>query len=62
MMVSEFLEHSRNLPFAEDINEDITNNLRHRKGVRLEMSITTYLEECGKEIIQKANMITIFRT
>ena len=42
--------------------EDITNKLRHRKCVRLEMSINTYLEELGKEIIQKANMITIFRT
>ena len=61
-MVSEFPEHSRNSPFAEDINEDITNKLQHRKGVRLELSINTYLEEQGKEIIQKANMITIFRT
>ena len=44
------------------IKKDITNKLRHRKCVRLEMSINTYLEDLGEEIIQKANMITIFRT
>ena len=47
---------------TDSIKKDITNKLRHRKCVRLEMSINTYLEELGKEIIQKANMITIFRT
>ena len=62
MMVSEFPEHLWNSPFALGIKKDITNKLRHRKCVRLEMSINTYLEELGKEIIQKANMITIFRT
>ena len=36
--------------------------VRDRKCVRLEISINTYLEELSKEIIQKANMITIFRT
>ena len=32
---------------------DITNKLRHRKCVRLETSINTYLEVQRKEIIQK---------
>ena len=62
MMISEFPKHSRKSLFAEGIRQDITNKLRHRKCVRLEMSINTYLEESGKEIIQKANMINIFRT
>ena len=47
---------------ADSIKYNITNRLQHRKCVKLEMSINTYLEELGKEIIQKANMITIFRT
>ena len=47
---------------ADSIKKVITNKLQYRKCVRLEMSINTYLEELGKEIIQKANMITIFRT
>ena len=62
MMVSEFPKDSRKSLFAGDVRQDITNKLQHRKCVRLEMSINTYLEERGKEIIQKANMINIFRT
>ena len=31
--------------------QDITNKLQHRKCVRLEMLINTYLEVLGKEIL-----------
>ena len=47
---------------ADSVRYNITNRLQHRKCVRLEMSINTHPEVLGKEIIQKANMITIFRT
>ena len=41
----------------------ITNNLRHKKCVRLEMSIDTYLEVQSKQTTQKKkNLITILRT
>ena len=45
VMVSEFPKDSRKSLFAGDVRQDITNNLRHRKCVRFEMSINTYLEE-----------------
>ena len=53
MMVSEFSKHSRKSLLADGIRQDITNKLRHRKWVRLEMSINTYLEVQSKETTQK---------
>ena len=47
---------------ADSDRQDITNKLRHRKCVRLEMSINTHPEVLGKEILQKRNLITILRT
>ena len=44
------------------VRQDITNKLRHRKCVRLEMPINTHPEVPGKEILQKRNLITILRT
>ena len=35
------------------VRQDITNKLQHRKCVRLEMSINTYLEVQSKETTQK---------
>ena len=61
-MVSEFPKHSRKSLFADGIRQDITNKLRHRKCVRLEMSINTYLEVQSKETTQKGNLISILRT
>ena len=61
-MVSEFSKHSRKSLLADGIRQDITNKLRHRKWVRLEMSINTYLEVQSKETTQKGNLISILRT
>ena len=44
---------------ADGVRQDITSKLQHRKCVRLEMSINIHLEVPGKEISQKANLITI---
>ena len=52
-MVSEFPKHSRKSLLADGVRQDITNKLRHRKCVRLEMSINTYLEVQSKETTQK---------
>ena len=52
-MVSEFPKHSQKLLFADGIRQDITNSLRHRKCVRLEMSINPYLEVQSKETTHK---------
>ena len=60
--VSEFPKHSWKSLFADGIRQDITNKLRHRKCVRLEMSINTYLEVQSKETTQKGNLINILRT
>ena len=61
-MVSEFQKHLQKSLFANGIRQDITNKLRHRKCVRLEMSINIYLEVQSKETTQKGNLITILRT
>ena len=53
MMISEFSTHSRKLLLADSIRQDITNKLRYRKWVRLEMSINTYLEVQSKGTTQK---------
>ena len=57
-----FPKHSRKSLFADGIKQDITNKLRHRKCVRLEMSITRYLESQSKETKQKGNLINILWT
>ena len=62
MRVSEFPKGSRKSLFADGIRQDITNKLSHRKCVRLEMSINTYLEVQSKETTQKGNLINILRT
>ena len=54
-MVSEFPKHSQKSLLADGIRQDITNKLRHRKCVRLE--INTYLEVQSKETTQKGNLI-----
>ena len=61
MIVSEFRKDSLKSLFTDCVRQDITNKLRHRKCVRLEMSINTYLEVQSKETTQKTNLITILR-
>ena len=47
---------------ADSVKYNITNRLQHRKCVRLEMSINTYLEVQSKETTQKGNLMTSLRT
>ena len=61
-MVSEFPKHSWKSLLVDGVRQDITNKLQHRKCVRLEMSINTYLEVQSKETTQKGNLINILRT